>query len=100
MSLELNKSQLALYLGKRLARVVGGLIGTLFHHLLQICLVSHQLGKAGLNGCERIRARLADRQFEVTVALALELALDLVKFLARVARIDGNITICDQLQFS
>ena len=57
---------------------------------LQLCLVGHEALELLLDGCQRVGADLAHGHLEVAVALALELALDVLDGLTRKDGVDGH----------
>ena len=81
----MHKAELPAHLEQGLLRVVRRFFGALLHHLLKVGFVLHKAVKFGLDGRQKVCTSLSDRELEVSVALALELALDLLGALAGAA---------------
>lgn len=87
---EHQESDLLLHLLEGLSGSPERLLSALLHAVLKVALVSEHAIEFRLHGRQHIRHSLADRGLEVAVALAGELALDLLKGLVGDCGVDGH----------
>ena len=84
------ESDLAVHFGEGSPRHARGALRAPLHDSVEICFIRKQLCPLRLDGRERVGDRFPYREFEIAVALALELLFRLRYALARERVIDGQ----------